>query len=325
MRAKQAYFEQAGGPEVIEWCEVDLPAPGPGEVLLRHEAVGLNFIDTYHRSGLYPVTFPAALGLEAAGVVEAVGDGVTQLKPGERGVTMGPTRGAYATAQVVPAGELFKLAAAVDTRTAAAALLKGCTTEMLADRVANPQAGDWALVHAAAGGVGQMLVQWLTAKGVRVIGTAGSADKQALASALGCELVIPADAPDIGEQARAATSGKGVRVTYDGVGKATWDASLKATERRGIIASFGNASGAVTGVNLGVLAAGGSLYVTRPTLFDWYATPEESAAGAARLWEMIRSGKLKVEIGQTYPLDQAAQAHHDLEARLTTGSTLLLP
>ncbi len=324
MQAKQGYFEAAGGPEVIRWRQIDLPAPGPGEVLLRHEAVGLNFIDTYHRGGLYPVTFPATLGLEAAGTIEAAGEGV-KLAPGTRAATMGPSRGAYATARIVPAREVIALPDDIDARTAAASLLKGCTTEMLAERVATPQPGEWALVHAAAGGVGQLLVQWLAAIGVRVIGTAGSANKQALARSLGCELVIPADAPDIGEQVRAATGGAGVRATYDGVGKATWEASLKATGRRGTIASFGNASGPVTGVNLGVLAAHGSLYVTRPTLFDWYATPQEAAGGVARLWEMIRTGKVRIDVGQTYPLEQAAQAHRDLEARRTIGSTLLLP
>ncbi|HUQ14154.1 MAG TPA: quinone oxidoreductase [Novosphingobium sp.] len=325
MKASQAYFEATGGPEVIRWREVELAAPGPGEVVVRNEAVGLNFIDTYHRSGLYPADLPSAIGLEAAGTIEAVGAGVDHMAPGDRVAMMGPTRGAYATARLIAARELFKLPDDIDARTAAAALLKGCTAELLAERAATPAAGDWALVHAAAGGVGQILVQWLAAIGVRVIGTAGSAAKQQFARDAGAEHVIPADAPDPAEQVRAITAGKGVRVAYDGVGAATWQASLKSVARRGTIVSFGNASGPVTGVDLGVLARHGSLFVTRPTLFDYYATPAEANAGVERLWAMLRDGKIRVDIGQTYPIHEAEQAHRDLEARKTTGSTLLLP
>jgi NADPH2:quinone reductase len=325
MRIRQAFIERTGGPEVIQWRDADLPAPGPHEVLVRHEAVGLNFIDTYHRSGLYPVELPATLGSEAAGVVEAVGSEVADFAPGDRVSTFGPRRGAYATAQIVPAAALFKLPDDIDTRTAAAALLKGLTVEMLAERVAPLEPGDWALVHAAAGGVGQILVQWLTARGVRVIGTAGNAEKLALARDLGAEAVLPADAPDLGEQARALTGGEGVRASYDGVGKATWEHSLKATGRRGIVVNFGNASGPVTGVALNTLAQAGSLFVSRPTLFDYYVTPEERAAGADKLWAMLAAGHVEVAVGQTYRLEDAAQAHRDLEARKTTGSTLLIP
>ena len=325
MHATQAYFEQTGGPEVIRWREVDLPAPGPGEVLVRHEAVGLNFIDTYHRSGLYPAKLPGLLGMEAAGVIEAVGEGVAHLAAGDRVGGFGPTRGAYATARIARAGELFKLPDDIDARTAAASLLKGCTVEMLAERVAGPQPGEWVLVHAAAGGVGQILVQWLAALGVRVIGTASTAAKQRIAREAGAELVFPADAPDLAAKVREATAGAGVRVAYDGVGAATWPASLDSTGRRGMIVSFGNASGPVTGVDLGVLARRGSLFVTRPGMFDYYADPGEARAGVDRLWAMVRSGKVKIEVGQTYPLHDAEQAHRDLEARLTTGSTLLLP
>ena len=325
MRTRQAFIERTGGPEVIQWREVELPAPGHGEVLLRHEAVGLNFIDTYHRSGLYPVALPGTLGLEAAGVVEAIGEGVSSFAPGDRVATFGPNRAAYADAQVTAASALFAVPDAIDLRVAAASLLKGLTTEMLAERVAPLAAGEWAVVHAAAGGVGQLLVQWLVARGVRVIATAGSAEKLALARSLGAEHAIDAGAEDLAEQVRAITGGAGVGASYDGVGKATWDASLKATGRRGIIASFGNASGPVTGVNLGSLAAAGSLFVSRPTLFDYYREPAERAEGAAKLWDKLGSGKIKVEIAQTYPLDQAEQAHRDLEARKTVGSTLLLP
>lgn len=325
MRTRQAYIERTGGPEVLRWREVELPALGPGEVLLRHEAVGLNFIDTYHRSGQYPIDLPGTLGLEAAGLIEAVGHGVDGLKVGDRVATFGPHRAAYADAQVLPASYLFAVPDAVELQTAAASMLKGLTTEMLADRVAPLEPGEWALVHAAAGGVGQLLVQWLVARGVRVIATAGSHEKRTLALGLGAELAFDAAADDLAALVREATAGAGVRASYDGVGKATWEISLAATGRRGIIASFGNASGPVTGVNLGSLASAGSLFVARPTLFDYYRTADKRATGAAKMWELIESGRIKVEIGQTYPLEQAEQAHRDLEGRKTTGSTLLLP
>ena len=324
MRATQAYFETTGGPEVIQWREVDLPAPSPGEVQLRQEAVGLNYIDTYFRTGLYPAKLPAGLGFEAAGVIEALGDGVTGLAVGDRAAYMGDL-GAYATARNVGAAGLFKLPHMIDSQTAAAALLKGATVECLAERCAPVAPGGWALVPAAAGGVGQLLVQWLTARGVRVIGTVGSEAKRALAQQAGAELVLLSGAEDLASQVRAATGGTGVAVAYDGVGAASWESSLKSLQRRGTLVSFGNASGPVTGVNLGVLAAHGSLFVTRPTLFDYYTTPAERAAGSARLWEMITSGKVKVNVGQTYTLRDAAQAHRDLEARATTGSTVLVP
>jgi NADPH2:quinone reductase len=325
MRIRQAYIEQTGGPEVIRWRTVDLPPPGPGEVVLRHEAVGLNFIDTYHRSGLYPIGLPGTLGLEAAGRIEAVGEGVEGFRVGDRAATFGPNRAAYAEAQVLPAADMFAVPEAIDLRTAAAVMLKGLTTEMLAERAAPLAAGEWALVHAAAGGVGQLLVQWLCARGVRVIATAGSPAKRARAVELGAELAFDAGADDLAAQVREVTAGAGVRAAYDGVGAATWHASLAATGRRGIVASFGNASGPVTGVNLGALAAAGSLFVTRPTLFDYYRTAAERTAGADKLWAMLAAGNLRIEIGQTYPLEQAEQAHRDLEDRRTVGSTLLLP
>ncbi len=325
MFARQAFFDSTGGPEVIAWRDIELPPPGPGQVLLRHEAVGLNYLDTYFRSGLYPTALPATLGNEAAGVVEAIGDGVEGLDIGDRVATFGPSRAAYGTAQIVSAAELFVLPPAIDARTAAAILLKGLTVEMLADRVAPLAPGDWAFVPAAAGGVGQLLVQWLATRGVRVIGTASTDAKCARARELGAEVTFLADTPDLGAQVRAATGGAGVRASYDGVGAATWEASLKACGRRGIVASFGNASGPVTGVNLGILAQHGSLFVSRPTLFDYCSAPAERAAAADKLWAMVESGKLTVEIGQTYALEDAAKAHRDLEARKTTGSTLLLP
>ncbi|WP_296680009.1 quinone oxidoreductase [Novosphingobium sp.] len=324
MRATQAFIETTGGPEVIRWKEVDLPAPGPGEVLLRHDAIGLNFIDTYFRTGLYPAQLPTGLGMEAAGVVEAVGEGVTRFAPGQRAASFsGP--GAYATARILRDADLFPLPDSVDSRTAAAVFLKGATVEALAERCAPLDPGEWALVPAAAGGVGLLLVQWLVARGVRVIGTVGSADKVSLATQAGAETVFLSGDADLCAKVREATDGVGVAVSYDGVGAATWEASLKSVRRRGMIVSFGNASGPVTGVNLGALAQNGSLFATRMTLFDYWREPAEAQAGAAKLWQMVGSGKLKVTIGQTYPLLDAAQAHRDLEARKTKGSTLLLP
>lgn len=323
--ARVARFSTTGGPEVIEWATVDLPPPASGEVRFETRAVGLNFIDTYHRRGIYPVDLPSGLGLEASGVVTAVGADVVGVTVGSRVATFGPLRGAYATERNLPASALFVLPDAIGFDTAAAALLKGCTAEFLAERAASVMPGDWVLVHAAAGGVGLILVQWLAAMGARVIGTVGSDDKAALARAAGAEDIVLYRHEDIAARVRAITGGAGVRVTYDGIGRATWEASLDATGRRGMIVSYGNADAPVTNVSLGVLATKGSLYNTRPTLFDYYATPAERAAGAARLWDMIASGKVTVTIGQRYPLEQAVQAHLDLEARETHGSSILLP
>ncbi len=325
MKATQAIFTRTGGPEVIEWHEVDLPAPGPGEVTLVQSAIGLNFIDTYHRRGIYPVQLPSGLGLEAAGTVAAVGAGVNGVKEGDRVATFGPTMGAYATARNVAAASLFKLPDGIDDRTAAAALLKACTTEFLVERCAKVQPGWPVLVHAAAGGVGLLLVQWLKQAGAMVIGTVSTAEKAAVALGAGADHVILYTQDPVASKVRELTGGAGVRVTFDGVGMATWEASLDSTGRRGLVVNYGNADAPVGGVNLGILAAKGSLYNTRPTLFDYYAEPAERAAGAERVWEMLGSGKLKVTIGQTYPLLQAAQAHIDLEGRKTTGSTVLLP
>ncbi len=324
MRATQAFIEQTGGPEVIQWREVDLPAPGPGEVLLRQEAIGLNFIDTYFRTGLYPARLPTGLGVEAAGVIEVVGEGVQAFKAGDKAAFMG-SPGAYATARIIKAKDLLPVPAGIDSRTAAAAIMKGTTAEMLAERCAPVAPGGWALVPAAAGGVGLLLVQWLKARGVRVIGTVGSAEKVSLATQAGAELVYLSDDAELVAKVREATGGEGVRVSYDGVGAASWQTSLDCVGRRGTIVSFGNASGPVTGVALRDLATRGSLFVTRPGVYDYYLDPAEGAAGVAKVWDMIATGKLTITIGQTYPLMEAAQAHVDLEARKTTGSTLLLP
>lgn len=325
MQASQAILTRTGGPEVIVWQTVDLPAPPPGEVTLRQTAVGLNYIDTYHRGGIYPVDLPSGLGLESAGVVAAVGEGVDGFAVGDRVATFGPARGAYADIRNVPASSLFALPDHITDQIAAAALLKGCTTEFLVERCARVEPGQAVLVHAAAGGVGLLLVQWLKAVGATVIGTVSSEDKAELARAAGADHIVFYTREDTASRVRELTGGAGVRVVFDGVGLDTWEASLGSTGRRGLIVSYGNASAPVTGIALGVLAAKGSLFCSRPTLFDYYSDPAERAAGAARLWEMIGSGKVKVTIGQTYPLEQAEQAHRDLEARATSGSTLLLP
>jgi len=323
--ARVAIIEQTGGPEVIRLVDQDLPPPGPGEVRLRVTAIGLNFIDTYHRSGLYPVPLPSGLGSECAGVVEAVGAGVTDLTSGERVATFGPPVGAYATERNMPAASLFKLPADVSDEIAAAVLLKGLTAEFMAERAAKVQPGWTVLVHAAAGGVGMLLVQWLKHLGATVIGTVGSEDKVARATAAGADHVILYKQEDTAAKVRALTGGKGVPAVFDGVGKSTWQTSLACAARRGLVISYGNASGPVEGVNLATLNQHGSLFVTRPKLFDYYAEPEERAAGVARLFALLRSGALRPEIAQRFPLDQAADAHRALEAGATQGSTLLIP
>ena len=321
--ARAARMTAHGGPEVIEWIDVEVPPPGPGEVRFRSTAVGLNFIDTYHRRGIYPVTLPSGLGLEAAGVVEAVGEGV-DYKIGDRVASFGPALGAYATERNVAAATLFRIPDDISDETAAAGLLKGCTTEFLVERCAKVQPGMTVLVHAAAGGVGLLLVQWLKHIGTTVIGTVSTPEKAAAATAAGADHVILYTQEAVAPKVRELTGGAGVRVTFDGVGMATWEASLDSTGRRGMIVCYGNADAPVGGVNLGILAQKGSLYNTRPTLFDYYATPEERAAGSDYVFDMFRTGVLTLTIGQTYALEDAAQAHRDLEGRRTTGSTVLV-
>ena len=320
--ARVARITAHGGPEVIEWIDVDVGAPGPGEVRFRSTAVGLNFIDTYHRRGIYPVALPSGLGLEAAGVVEAVGEGV-DYKVGDRVAGFGPALGAYATERNVVAATLFRIPDDISNETAAAGLLKGCTAEFLVERCAKVQPGMAVLVHAAAGGVGLLLVQWLKHIGATVIGTVSTAEKAAAATEAGADHVILYTQEAVAPKVRELTGGAGVRVTFDGVGMATWEASLDSTGRRGMIVNYGNADAPVGGVNLGILAQKGSLYNTRPTLFDYYATAEERAAGSDYVFDMFRTGVLKLTIGQTYALEDVAQAHRDLEGRRTTGSTVL--
>ena len=320
---QQVTFDEVGGPEVLRLIETTMPAPGPGEVLLRQTAVGLNFIDTYHRTGLYPVPLPSGVGLEAAGIIEAVGAGVV-LTPGTRvGYCWGPI-GAYASHRVIPADRVVVLPAGVSDEVAAAGMLKGCTAEFLVERCARVQPGQWALVQAAAGGVGLLLVQWLKHVGATVIAVAGSADKVTLALAHGADHGI-VQGPTQAQQVRDLTGGRGVDVVFDGVGKATFEASLDSLVRRGLHISYGNASGAVGPVDFAILARKGSLFVTRPTLFDYYATRSEIEIHAGRVLDLIATGVIKVNVDQRYALRDAAQAHRDLEARRTTGSTILVP
>jgi NADPH2:quinone reductase len=323
--ARTARISKQGGPEVIGWADVDLPPPGSGEVRMRNTAIGLNYIDTYHRDGTYPIPLPNGLGIEAAGIVEAVGDGVDAFVVGDRVCTFGPVLGAYSTERNLAASALFVIPSDISDEVAAAGLLKGCTTEFLVERCARVQPRWPVLVHAAAGGVGLLLVQWLKHAGATVIGTVSTPEKAALAQNAGADHVILYKSEDVAARVRDITGGAGVRVTFDGIGMTTWEASLAATGRRGTIVSYGNAGGPVTGVNLGTLAQKGSLFVTRPTLFDYYADPAERQAGVDYVFDMIRQEVIGANIGQTYPLEEAAQAHRDIEAGKTVGATILKP
>ena len=322
---KAIRFYEPGGPEVMKFEDVELAAPGKGEVRLRHTAIGLNYIDTYHRSGAYPLPMPNGIGLEAAGVVEALGEGVTSLKVGDRVAYGAGPIGAYSEARNMPANRVSKLPDSIDDNTAAAMMLKGMTVRYLLRETYKVQQGDTILFHAIAGGVGLIAVQWAKLLGVRVIGTAGSPEKAELAKALGCDEVINYSTEDVAKRVRELTDGKGVPVVYDGVGQATLNASLDSLSPRGLLVSFGSASGPVKDFDTGVLAAKGSLYLTRPTLMTYVASDEALQANTADLFDVVGSGKVKIEVNQTYPLSQAVQAHKDLEGRKTTGSTVLLP
>lgn len=316
-------FSRTGGPEVLEAVEVEVPSPAAGQILVRHAAVGLNYIDTYHRSGLYPLKLPSGIGLEAAGTVEAVGEGVTRFKVGDR-VAYNGTMGAYAEAAIVPADRAVKVPDGVSLETAAAALLKGMTAEFLVRRCFHVKHGDAVLIHAAAGGVGQILVQWCKALGATVIATVGSEAKAAIARDLGADHVIDYSHEDVAAKISELTGGQGVAVVYDGVGKDTWAGSLKSLARRGVMVTFGNASGPVPPFSPLELSAK-SLFVTRPRLFDYIATTEELDESAEALFAVLGSGAVTIDIGQTFPLAEARAAHEALEGRRTIGATLLVP
>lgn len=318
-------LRHTGGPEILEPEPMEPAAPGEGEVLVRHEAVGLNFIDTYHRSGLYPLALPSGLGSEAAGIVEAAGAGVSGISEGDRvGYFSGPL-GAYATHRTIAADRLVRLPSIIDPEVAAASMLKGCTAEFLIERCARVQAGQTVLVHAAAGGVGSILVQWLKALGANVIAHAGSEAKAALAAAAGADHTLHCPIDALADAVRERVDGKGVQIVLDGVGAASWAASLGSLARRGLLVTFGNASGPVPPFRALDLTKAGSVFVTRPTLADYIAGPGEMEASAARLFEMIGNGSVRPSIGATYKLSDAADAHRALAARATTGSTILVP
>jgi NADPH:quinone reductase len=322
---KAIRFSRVGGPEVLEFVDVDVPPPAPGEVQIRHTAIGLNFIDTYHRSGLYALPMPSGLGAEAAGLVERLGEGVTTLKLGDRVAYGTGTVGAYAERRNFPANRLIKLPDSIADETAAAMMLKGMTVRYLLRATYNVKAGETILLHAAAGGVGLILSQWAKALGARVIGIVGNASKVEIAKAHGCDVVIDASKEDVVKTLRAATNDKGVPVVYDGVGQATIMQSLDCLQPRGLLVSFGNASGPVKDFNLGLLAAKGSLYITRPTLGSYTATDADFAETAKDLIDIVASGQVKLSINQHYALKDASTAHRDLEARKTVGASVLLP
>ena len=316
-------FHETGGPEVLKAEPIELGEPGTGEVLLRQTAIGLNFIDTYVRTGLYPAELPSGLGNEAAGIVEAVGPTVQDFAMGDRvGYFVAPP-GAYATHRIVPSRLLVKIPEAISLERAAAGMLKGCTAEFLIERCARVQPGQTVLVHAAAGGVGSIAVQWLKAIGATVIAHSGSPAKAKLAVELGADLSLDCPMEELPAKVRQATGDKGVPVVLDGVGAASWEASLGSVDRRGLIVSYGNASGPVPPFPVLELSRRGSLFLTRPTLFDYCGTADEMRASAARLFDMMLSGMVGVQVGERYALADAAEAHRALEGRRTTGSTVL--
>ncbi|MBL8305395.1 MAG: quinone oxidoreductase [Rubrivivax sp.] len=317
-----------GGPEQLQLVDLPVGEPGPGEVRIRHHASGLNFIDVYQRTGLYPNALPLTLGAEGAGIVEAVGEGVAHLAPGDRAAYASNVPGSYCESRVMPARHVVRLPETIAFDTAAAMMLKGLTAQYLLKRVRpveGLEAGDFVLFHAAAGGVGLIACQWARALGLQLIGTAGSAAKCELAKAHGAAHVIDYAKEDFVARVKDITGGQGVKVVYDSVGKDTWEGSLSCLRPFGLMASFGNASGPVPPFAPGILGAKGSLYVTRQTLFSHIATRETTQAMAEDLFDVVAGGTVKIRIDQRYPLEQVAQAHRDLEGRKTTGSTVLLP
>lgn len=325
MQAGAIRFHEFGGPEVLRYERIELPEPAPGEARVRHRAIGLNFIDTYHRSGLYPLPLPSGLGSEAAGVVEAVGAGVTEVAPGDRVVYTGRPVGAYSEARNFPAARLVPLPGGVTDEQAAAVLLKGLTAWYLLRRSYRVQAGDTVVIYAAAGGVGSLATQWARHLGATVIGIVGTEEKAELARGHGCRHVILAAEPDPVARVRELTGGEGVAAVYDSVGRDTFFQSLDMLRPHGVMVSFGNSSGPVEPFAPSELANRHSLYVTRPVLFDFVATRERQLAAARELFDLVEAGRLEVGVHQRYPLQEAARAHRDLEGRKTTGSSILLP
>jgi NADPH:quinone reductase len=318
-------FHQTGGPEVLRWEEVAVPAPAAGEATVRQHAVGLNFVDIYHRTGLYPSPLPSGIGVEGAGVVEAVGSGVADLAIGDRVAYAGGPVGAYAEVRNMPADRLVRLPDAIDFKTAAAMMLQGMTAQYLLRRTYRVQSGDTILIHAAAGGVGLIVCQWAKALGATVIGTVGSDEKAALARTHGCDHPIVYTRENFTERVRQITGGEGVPVVYDSIGKDTFQGSLDCLRPLGMMVTFGNASGPVPPLDLLELSKRGSLFITRPSLFSYSAKRSDLVQMANELFSMVAGGKVRIEVNQTYPLKDAAQAQMDLAARKTTGSTVLLP
>jgi NADPH2:quinone reductase len=323
--AKAIRVHETGGPDVLRWEDVEVPQPGPGEVVVRHTAIGLNYIDTYHRSGLYPLPLPTGLGGEGAGIVEALGPGVGDLDVGDRVAYGSAPPGAYAEKRTIAADRLVRIPDGITDEQAAAMMLKGMTAQYLLRRTYNVKAGDVVLVQAAAGGVGLILCQWARHLGAIVIGTVGSDEKAALARAHGCQHVINYRASKFPAEVKRLTGGRGVPVVYDGVGQDTFIDSLDSLAPFGLMVSFGNASGAVPPFNIAILAQKGSLFLTRPTLFTYVQKREDLVATANDLFEVVRSGAVRIELNQRYALKDAARAHRDLESRKTTGSSVLLP
>nr|MDJ0894974.1 quinone oxidoreductase [Alphaproteobacteria bacterium] len=317
--AKAIRIHEPGGPEAMRYEDVDVPDPAEGQVKLRQTAIGLNYIDVYHRTGLYPLELPSGIGLEGAGVVEAVGPGVSELAAGDRVAYASPPIGAYSNERLMPADRLVKVPDSVDDRTAAAMMLQGMTVEYLIRRTFKVEPGMTVLFHAAAGGVGLIACQWLKHLGATVIGTVGSDAKAELARAHGCDHTILYNTEDVAARVREITGGAGVPVVYDAVGKTTFEASLNSLAPRGMFVSFGNASGPVAPFEPGILAQKGSLFFTRPTLMTYNAARADLVASANALFDVVGSGAVKIEVNQEYPLAEAAQAHRDLEARKTTG------
>lgn len=314
-----------GGPEVMQWVDVEVGEPGPGEIRIRQEAVGLNYIDVYFRTGLYKQPLPGGIGMEGAGVVEAVGPGVTHLRAGDRVAYAGRPTGAYAQVRVMPADIVLKLPDDISFEQAAAMMLQGMTVQYLVRDTYRVQPGDTVLLHAAAGGIGLIASQWLKALGATVIGTVGNDDKAALARAHGCDHTVVYTRESFLDRVKEITGGKGVAVVYDSIGKDTFNDSLDCLAPRGTMVSFGNASGPVPPVDISVLGAKGSLKLTRPTIMTYVTQRDLLEPMAAELFDIVRSGKVKIEVRQRYPLSEVAQAHRELEARKTTGSTVLLP